>query len=160
NLFRHNMAQTQDSPRPRGASRIEPKNKFFTANRAIVEFEIRPGNTVSFASEVDLTEVELLRGRTPQGGRKPSYTAFVAKAVALALKACPYANRRVCRRLWRPLATPGLQAFDRCDVAVAVEREVPGAEAVAFIDILRNADLSSLGEITESLYALSICDVD
>ena len=136
--------------------RLEPRNKFFEANRSIVEHEIRPGNTVSFLAEVDLLEVEQLRGSAPRG-LKPSYTALVAKAVALALGDFPYANRRVCRRAWLPFAVR-LQSFDRRDVAVAVEREVPGAESVAFIDILRDADRQSLPEITESLRALATCD--
>ena len=37
---------------------IEPRNTFFEANRVLGESEIRPGQTVSFAAEVDLTEVE------------------------------------------------------------------------------------------------------
>jgi hypothetical protein len=52
---------------------IEPKNKYFEAIRAIAEYEIRPGNTVMFLSEVDLTEVERMRARAcAAGGRKPS----------------------------------------------------------------------------------------
>jgi pyruvate/2-oxoglutarate dehydrogenase complex dihydrolipoamide acyltransferase (E2) component len=137
---------------------VEPKNKFFLANRSIVEYEMRPGNTVSFMSEVDLTQVEAVRARAV-GGRKPSYTTFVVKAVALALKEFPYANRRVCRRLWPPFFGPRLQKFHRSDVAVAVERDFPGAESTAFIDILRDADRMSLAEMTEALRALAICDV-
>lgn len=146
------------SPPDRGETyEVEPKNKFFEATRAIVEYEIRPGNTVSFLAEVDLTEVEAIRGRAARDDR-PSYTAFVAKAVALALKEFPYANRRVCRRAWLPFATR-LQRFLRCDVAVAVERDFPGGESTAFIDILRDADRMSLAEITEALRALAVADI-
>lgn len=137
---------------------IEPRNRFFEAIRAIAEYEIRPGNTVCFVSEVDLTTVERVRGRAT-GGRKPSYTAFVVKAVALALRDFPYANRRVCRRPWLPFTGPRIQRFEHRDIAVAVEREIPGAESVAFLDILRDADGLSLAEITESLHALAVCDV-
>jgi pyruvate/2-oxoglutarate dehydrogenase complex dihydrolipoamide acyltransferase (E2) component len=136
---------------------VEPKNKFFEATRAIVEYEIRPGNTVTFVAEVDLTEVERVRERASAGSR-PSYTAFVVKAVALALRDFPYANRRVCRQLWPPLLGARLQKFHRRDVAVAVERDFPGAESTAFIDIVRDADAASLAEITESLRALATCD--
>jgi pyruvate/2-oxoglutarate dehydrogenase complex dihydrolipoamide acyltransferase (E2) component len=138
------------------AFEVEPKNKFFEVNRAIVESEIRPGNTVSLVAEVDLTEVERIRAAA---ARKPSYTSFVAKAVALALRDFPYANRRVCRRLWPPLLGTRLQKFHRCDVAVAVERDFPGAESTAFIDVLRDADRASLAEITEALADLATCDV-
>ena len=134
---------------------IEPKNKFSEATRAIVEYEIRPGNTVSFLAEVDLTEVE--RVRAAAGGRKPSYTSFVVLAVALALRDFPYANRRVWRRAW---LLPGarLQKFHHCDVAVAVERDFPGSEATAFIDIVRDADRATLADVTEALYDLAHCD--
>jgi pyruvate/2-oxoglutarate dehydrogenase complex dihydrolipoamide acyltransferase (E2) component len=135
---------------------IEPRNKFSEATRAIVEYEIRPGNTVSFAAEVDLTEVERLRGAAE--GRKPSYTAFVVKALALALRDFPYANRRVWRRPW---LLPGarLQKFHRVDVAVAVERDFPGSEATAFIDVVRDADRARLADMTEALRALATADV-
>jgi pyruvate/2-oxoglutarate dehydrogenase complex dihydrolipoamide acyltransferase (E2) component len=133
---------------------IEPRNKFFDAVRSIVEFEMRPGNTVTFLSEVDLTEVEQLRGAAD--GRKPSYTAFVAKAVALALREFPYANRRLCRRFWLPFVGPRLQQFHDCDVAVACERDE--AEVATFADVLRNADRRSLAEITTWLHALATSD--
>jgi pyruvate/2-oxoglutarate dehydrogenase complex dihydrolipoamide acyltransferase (E2) component len=137
---------------------VEPKNKFFEVIRAIAEYEIRPGNTVMFVAEVDLTEVQ--RVRQAAGPRKPSYTAFVVKAVALALREHPYANRRVWRRSWLPfLFGPRLQRFHRCDVAVAVERDFPGAESIAFMDILRDADGLSLAKITEELHDLAVCDV-
>jgi hypothetical protein len=136
---------------------VEAKNKFFEATRAIVEYEIRPGNTVSFVSEVDLTEVEQVRARASRGN-KPSYTAFVVKAVALALRDFPYANRRVVRSLWPPLLGVRLQRFQKQDVAVACERDFPGSESTAFIDIVKDADQLSLHEITDTLFALSQCD--
>jgi pyruvate/2-oxoglutarate dehydrogenase complex dihydrolipoamide acyltransferase (E2) component len=135
---------------------IRPNNKFFQANRAIVEYEIRPGNTVSFFSEVDLTQVERIRRGAVE--RRPSYTAFVAKAVALALKEFPYANRRICRRILLPTFAPRLQQFHTCDVAVACERAIPGAEGVAFVDILRDVDRLSLETITSWLHRLSTAD--
>jgi pyruvate/2-oxoglutarate dehydrogenase complex dihydrolipoamide acyltransferase (E2) component len=133
---------------------IEPRNKFFEAIRSIVGYEIHPGNTVSFVSEVDLTEVERLRAQAV-GARKPSYTAFVVKAVALALREFPYANRRVCRL---PFGGRRLQRFHRCDISVAVEREVPGVEGAAFIDIVRDADRLPLAAIADALRTLAVAD--
>jgi len=135
---------------------IEASNKFFQANRSIVEYEIRPGNTVTFFSEVDLSQVERMRAAVLE---RPSYTAFVAKAVGLALQEFGYANRRICRRAWLPFFAPRLQRFHTCDVAIASERDIPGAEGVAFADVLRNADRLSLEEITEWLRHLANCDV-
>jgi hypothetical protein len=141
-----------------GSYAMEAKNPFFEANRAIVEYEIRPGNTVSFLSEVDLTQVEQVRS-CAASEKKPSYTAFVAKAVALALKDFPYANRRVCRPFGIRLFRARLQKFSRCDLAVACERDVPGAEGVAFVDVLRDADQLSLTAMTDWLHALAVCDI-
>lgn len=137
---------------------IEPKNKYFGAIRAVADFELRPGPTVSFVSEVDLTQVELVRASF--GRPAPSYTAFVARAVALALREFPYANRRVCRPpslLW--LSTR-LQTFKRCDIAVASERDIPGAESVAFYDVFRDVDQQSLQALTQGLRDLATSDID
>jgi pyruvate/2-oxoglutarate dehydrogenase complex dihydrolipoamide acyltransferase (E2) component len=138
--------------------RFEAKNRFFEANRSIVEYEIRPGNTVTFVSEVDLTQVERIRNGSREN--RPTYTAFVAKAVALTLKEMPYANRRVCRRGWWPFAGKCLQAFDGFDVAVAAERDMPGIEYCAFADIIRNADSLSLEQMSTWLRNLATCDID
>lgn len=136
---------------------IEPKNRYFEAIRAVADFELHPGPKVSFMSQVDLTQVEQLRRNAV--GVRPSYTAFVAKAVALALSEFPYANRRVCRtptRLWLGWR---VQRFHRCDIAIASERDIPGAESVAFFDVFRDVDRQSLVELTESLRALSASDI-
>src|SRR3954465_3425627 len=93
---------------------IEPRNKYFLATKAIVEHEIRPGNTVSFLSEVDLTEVERVRAKALKTQPKPSYTTFVVKALGLALREFPYANRRVIQRGIWPIGGPRLQAFTNC----------------------------------------------
>jgi hypothetical protein len=151
------MHDRGDRDRSNPSYAVEPRNKFFEANRAAVEYEIRPGNTVTFLAEVDLTSVERVREHDA-AGRRPSYTAFVIKAVALALRDFPYMNRRVCRRPWPPFSGPRLQAFRRCDIAVAVERDIPGAESTAFIDVLRDADRLSLAEITDFLRGLATCD--
>jgi pyruvate/2-oxoglutarate dehydrogenase complex dihydrolipoamide acyltransferase (E2) component len=141
----------------RSTYEIEPMNKFFVANCAIVEYEIRPSNSVSFASQVDLTEVERVRRRAG-GGRKPSYTAFVVKAVALALRDFPYANRRVCRKSWLPFSGRRLLTFHRRDVTVAVERDISGAESTAFMDVIRDADQVPMATIVDTLNALAASD--
>lgn len=135
---------------------ILPKNAYFEANRSIVEYEIRPAHTVTFVSEVDLTEVEAMR-KASTGVRRPSYTAFVAKAIALALKEFPYANRRVVRRPWWPFGKR-LQKFTHIDIAVAAERDMPGVEFCAFADIIRDAETRSLDELTAWLHELATCD--
>lgn len=128
-------------------------NTFFQVNRVLIETEIDPGVTVTFMGEVDLTEIEAWRKKL--GDKRPTYTAFVAKAVAMAMQEMPYANRRVWKR-W-PWGTRMVQ-FHGSDVAVAAERHIPDAEGVAFIDILRDAHEASLQEMTSWLKALSQAD--
>src|SRR5260370_985024 len=139
------------------AYELESRNKFFSAIASISAFELsRPGNTVTFLSEVDLTEVEELRAKASAAGlRKPSYTAFVVKAVALAVRDFPYAARRVCRF---SLFGPRVQKFNRIDAAVLCERELPEAPQVAFVDMIRDADQVNLTELTDQLYKLATCD--
>jgi pyruvate/2-oxoglutarate dehydrogenase complex dihydrolipoamide acyltransferase (E2) component len=108
-------------------------------------------------TEVDLTQVDALRRQA--GDAAASYTAYVAKAVALALRDFPYANRRVCRppsRLWLAVR---LAAFHRCDVAIGAERDLPGAESVAFFDVFRDVDRMPVAEINEALRALAASDM-
>jgi len=125
-----------------------------------VEYEIRPGNTVTFLHEVDLTEVENIRKSAKAAtGQAPTYTAFIAKAVALALRKFPYANRRLWGPKWLPFFGTRLQKFQAIDMAVACERDVPGAEVATFVDILRDADKLSLSEITTWLQELNKSDV-
>lgn len=133
--------------------------RFFDVTSATVGYEIRPGNTVTFMSEVDLTEAEMLRvGAASGSGAKPSYTALVVKAVALALREFPYANRRLFRPWWAPFSGWRIQQFLNCDVSVACERDLPGTEVAAFFDNLHCADKLTLTEITDWLRRLSNCD--
>lgn len=134
---------------------IDPHNPRVEANRRLVESEILPGNTVTFSTPVDLAEIEEIRASAKRDGRiRPSYTAFVAKAIALGLQEFPYANRRLYKRPWWPFIGH-IQRFHRCDVTIAAERDVEGAESVAFVDVLRDVDRLSLEEITTWLSALA-----
>ncbi len=126
--------------------------------RSVVTREVSSSHTVSLISEVDFSSIEAVRLRSTQLNlRKPSYTAFAVKAVAMATRKHPYANRRLYRPWW-PLGRLRLQQFESCDVSVACERNFPEAESVAFFDILRDADKRPLEEITAWLYELARCD--
>lgn len=133
---------------------IKKAHKFYTVNAAIVEKEIRSGLTVTFSSEVDLSNIEAIR---VVSGDKPSYTAFVIKALARTLQELPYGNRRIIRS-WIPGFGDRLQQFTSSDIAVACERQIPGIEVATFIDVLRSAEQLTLGQITEWLRKLSQAD--
>ncbi|HMM47192.1 MAG TPA: 2-oxo acid dehydrogenase subunit E2 [Thiobacillaceae bacterium] len=136
----------------------ESTNRFFRVFCALPEREIEADVSVSFSSTLDLSAIEAARAAAAHAGtRKPSYTAFVIRAVGRALQEHPYANRRVFRSPWR-LGGPWLHSFDQADIAVAAERDVPGREYVAFVDVLREADRRSLDEIHTWLAALARSD--
>ena len=126
-------------------------------NQSLVESEIQFGRTVLFSSEIDLTGIDRMRAAAAPGAT-PSYTAFVAKAVARALKEFPYANRRI----YRPFGLPFLsyfQAFHDTDVAVAIERDLPGEYSSAYIEVLRDVDTLALGDITLTLRKVATMDL-
>jgi pyruvate/2-oxoglutarate dehydrogenase complex dihydrolipoamide acyltransferase (E2) component len=135
---------------------IKP-HPLFDVLGSVVEREIKFGNTILFVEEVDLTEVERLReAAVRRGERKPSYTAIVMKAVALALREFPYANRRVYRS-W-PLGRRRLQQFIDIDISVAVERDIRDVECATFVDVHRRTDQTSLADLTDWLHRLVTSD--
>lgn len=128
--------------------KTEATNAFFYGNHSITEAEINYSQTVSFFNLVDLTRIEKVRSRF-KGAQRPTYTAFIAKAIAEVLKENTFANRR----FYRPFGIfpRRFQKFQSVDIAIASETNIPGVEYVAFIDILREAEKKSLGEISDWL---------
>ena len=146
-----------ENPTGRGY-RVEPRNRFFSAVCSITSYENRkPGNMVTFLGEVDLGEVDRVRAdwRVDEAP-KPTYTAFVIKAVALAVREFPYANRRIFRRGLLLRQRP--HAFEQIDAAVLCERDLPEAPMIAFVDMIRAVDQQSLGALTQQLRNLATCD--
>ncbi len=123
-------------------------DKFFYNNYSIVEREIDFSCTVTFSHLVNLTAVENIRKLLPSGNR-PTYTAFLAKAAAVAVEQFKYANRR----FYRPLGIlpRRFQEFESVDIAVASEVDIPGVEYCAFIDIVRDVQDKSLTEVADWL---------
>jgi pyruvate/2-oxoglutarate dehydrogenase complex dihydrolipoamide acyltransferase (E2) component len=131
-------------------------NAIHNSIRSMVEYEIDFSQTVSFISEVDLSEIEKLREKL--GVERPSYTAVVVKALALALKDFPYANQWIVRGRFFPLLKSRIQQFNHSDIAVATERDLPGVTNVASIDILRHAEDLPLSAINGTLRKLAQSD--
>jgi hypothetical protein len=73
-------------------SSIEPVRQFNRLNQSLVESEIDFGRTAHFTAGIDLTEIERVRDACGASSR-PTYTAFVAKAVAIALGEWPSPSR-------------------------------------------------------------------
>lgn len=103
---------------------------------------------VGMVNEIDMSSAVRLR-RTAV--RKPSYTALVVRAVALALRRHPEANR---------LIMPGLLGrrlvqLEDVDIAVAVERDGPGQDQAASVAIVRGADGKDPAQITDEMAMLA-----
>jgi len=137
-----------------GSSTTGALSNWLEVNRSLVDREISFNHTVCFSSEVDFSRVEEVRSAASAEGWRPSYTTFVAKAVALALREFPYANRRLVPR-WLPFLRKRLQTFEHCDLTVACERDVPDCAVATFIDVIRDVDRMPLAEIHAWLSALA-----
>ncbi len=127
--------------------RVLPANRmaraFWTLNN-----EMRPAHKVTFIREIDATAMDTLRnGLQITTGVKPSYTALVIKAATLALQEFPYANRAILGLPFRKR----LVQFNNVAITVAIERDVPGAEAVVLADTLHDTLHKSLAVITGEL---------
>lgn len=121
----------------------------------LVDKEINFSRSVHFSAEINLTRIEEIRKRYPQGLR-PTYTAFVAKAIALALVEYPYANRRI----FTFLGFPFFQSFEKVDIAIAIERNIPPFHAVAYMEVLRDVNALSLDQATKKLNEYSKTDLE
>lgn len=136
---------------------IETCSKLDALNKALVEGEINFSRTVLFNAEIDLTEIEKLRA--VDLNNRPTYTAFIAKAIALALLDFPYANRRLFYTWGLPFFS-FFQTFRQTDIAIAIERNVENFNSVAYIEIIRDVHKMSLLEISSLLRQFSTSDLN
>ncbi|MCM2282611.1 MAG: 2-oxo acid dehydrogenase subunit E2 [Bdellovibrionaceae bacterium] len=134
---------------------VHENDAFSEAAYALVKKEVEAEMKVSFFAEIDLTNVERVRDAFAiQGLKKPSYTAFVTRAVSTALKEMPQLNRRTFRPAWRWFGRKRIQQFHHIDVTVQAEREVEGTETATFADTIRDANRMSLSELQSWLECL------
>ena len=108
-------------------------------------------NKVAMLSEIDMSSAVRIRTSWQRSEPKPSYTAFVTKAVSLALRDHPYANRI-------PLEWPFFKRIVQLNtihMTVAVERDYPGAEQAVYAATIRNTDQLDLAAITQELQMIS-----
>lgn len=120
----------------KSASRME--SSFWTMND-----EMNPANKVSFVREIDATQLDLFRAKAGS----PSYTALVAKAASQVLKEFPYANRTILQGIFGKY----IVAFETTDIAIAVEKAVPNAEAVVYAHIIRDVENKDCLELHQDL---------
>ena len=125
---------------------------FWTLNK-----EMTPANKATFVREIDATSLVRLRQHALENAaEKPSYTALVIKASAIALREYPYANQAI---LGLPLMKKLVQ-FNNMDITVAIERDVPQAKAIVLADTIHAVDSKSPGEISAELRQIAESDLD
>lgn len=131
--------------------RFLPRNPYFDFNCGL-DREIKPAFVVTFTKEIDFTEIELLRASwQKQTGVKPSYTAFVAKAAAAALRKHPYANRVD----FPTLGGRRIVQFEDVNVSIGAELDEDGKEQAAFVGTIYQCDRKDFSQVTEELRALA-----
>ena len=128
-----------------------PRNRYFEVISKLMR-ENRSDDKVCLMAEVDMSSALRLRESLNRATEsKPSYTALVVKAITLALKQHPYANRvPVGFPFWRRMVQ-----FEQMDIAVAVERDTPGMEMVAYPATVRDAGHKELMVISNELRTLA-----
>ena len=113
--------------------------------------ENRSDHKVGMLNDVDMSSALRLRKQVEQQtGVRPTYTALVIKAISLALRQHPHANR-IPIGFWRQRI---IQLHD-IDMTVAVERDRPGIEQATFAATICNTDKLSVAEISQELHALA-----
>lgn len=131
--------------------------KIFKVLSYIIKKEIQPQNYVSFFREIDCTEIENARLHYQRSNlQKPSYTSIIIKAVSQAVKEHPHVNSRIFPGF--PYAR--IFKFPEIHFAVGCEQNFPGAEFMAFIDIIKNSDNKSIDSINDELIKLSNANID
>jgi hypothetical protein len=109
--------------------------------------EIVPRNYLHFLAELDASGMDRFRQNAKHSDAQvPTYTAFVIKAVALALREHPHLN---CMIQERPLSTK-LVSLPDVTATVAVERMAGGVDMV-FAPMIKNPDDRDLSDLTKEL---------
>jgi pyruvate/2-oxoglutarate dehydrogenase complex dihydrolipoamide acyltransferase (E2) component len=104
-------------------------------------------NHLHFLNELDATGMDRWRRAAGAAGQtRPSYTAFVIKAAAIALREHPHLNRMIRER---PFSTR-LVPLDNVTATVAVEGVVGHVDMV-FAPMLREPDERALADLTDQL---------
>lgn len=130
---------------------LMPRNRFFEVIGGM-NVENHGDNKVAMLSEIDMTQcIRLRQAINEKHAVKPSFTAFVASAVAQTLKSHPYANRTTLE--W-PFFRRIIQ-LENIHITVAVERDTPGIEQAVYAGTIRDTDKLDLTELTAELQQLA-----
>lgn len=110
--------------------------------------EMRPECKVTFVKEIDASAMDRRRNLVAKAvGKKPSYTSLIVEAAAMILVKYPVANRAILG----PFFWKRLVQFNSIDISVAIEKDMPDAEAVVLNHTIRNCDDLSAADISSEL---------
>lgn len=143
---------------PESAPRYQtlPKARYFEVLGGL-NTENRSDNKVAMVNEVDMSACDAIRASfASRGEPKPTYTAFMAMAIAAALRRHPHANRITVELPFRKR----IIQLNQIHITVAVERDAPGIEQAVFAGTIYDADRKDLGELTSELHALAASTED
>lgn len=128
---------------------------FFYAACALVR-EIVSRNHLHFLCELNASGMDAVRKRMRSAGRQaPTYTSFVIKAAAIALREHPHLNAMIRELPWSTCLIP----LKNVTATVAVERDVDGVDMV-FAPMLQTPNEQTLESITAQLAHFAQAEVD
>jgi pyruvate/2-oxoglutarate dehydrogenase complex dihydrolipoamide acyltransferase (E2) component len=136
--------------------KILKRNRYFEVLGAL-NVDNRSDNKVGMVIDIDLSNIEKKRKESNAlEGLRPSYTAFLLKAIALTLKEQSHANQIAIE--W-PFYKRIVQLMTT-DISVAVEKDIPGFEQAVYVATVRNAERKTLLEITKELQFFTMSSED
>jgi pyruvate/2-oxoglutarate dehydrogenase complex dihydrolipoamide acyltransferase (E2) component len=130
--------------------------KIFQVLSHIIKKEVQPQNCVAFFKEIDCSVIENIRHHySIKESQKPSYTAFIIKAISEAVKEHPWVNARI----FPSFPYSKIVRFSEIHTAVACETHLPGAEFMAFVDVIKKTDDKTIDAINRELCRLAKADI-
>lgn len=130
--------------------------KIFQVLNYIIRKEIQPQNCVAFFREIDCSVIENLRYQYSMlEMQKPSYTAFIIKAISQAVEEHPWVNARI----FPGFPYSKIVRFPEIHMAVGCETNMPGAEFMAFVDVIKHTNNKSIDTINNELIKLASADI-
>jgi pyruvate/2-oxoglutarate dehydrogenase complex dihydrolipoamide acyltransferase (E2) component len=131
--------------------------KIFQVISYLTKREVRPENYVTFFREIDCSVIEKIRQQYGNlNKKKPGYTAFIIKAASQAITEHPFVNARV----FPGFPYSKIVKFSKIDTGVLCEKDIPGAEFMTFMDVIKNTDKKTIDEIQSELLLLANANVD
>ena len=123
------------------------RNRYFEVLGGL-NVDNRSDNKVGMVIDVDVTRIQEVRNALEAQRRtKPSYTAFLAKAVAVTLREQPHVNRIAIE--W-PFYKRLVQLHST-DISVAVEKDTVDFKQAVYVASIREPETKDLPAITDEL---------